>query len=362
MRSGKLAEDIRFLVAPADPLRAARPSKTADAERTRACQAIIALPRTPSARRRYVTPLRAAGVLGAVCAVVVSVIVAVQLRTPAPASGAATPAMLQYVLAGYDHPASSSALPPARTQLLHLARLAAGQPAQAHAPAASIGYVVTREWNMTTAVAGGTSASVLTPQGDQTWTTSGGLTTQVQRQGQPLLLSGAQSPSELVRAAESGPVQGRQTFPTSSVFGPPVQDLPTDPTHLQADLASGFPYYFSGPISSYGLIKAISALQHQVVLPRLESALWQVLASRSDIRYMGLVRDRAGRLGQAVCVTATGAGRERLVLIISARTGMLLGEEDLMLANPGGLTIKSYPAVIGYITYLTNEWVGAIPK
>jgi len=44
------------------------------------------------------------------------------------------------------------------------------------------------------------------------------------------------------------------------------------------------------------------------------------------------------------------------VLIISPSTGRLLDEEDIFMTNPGKLTIRKFPAVIGYVVYLHQGW------
>jgi hypothetical protein len=45
------------------------------------------------------------------------------------------------------------------------------------------------------------------------------------------------------------------------------------------------------------------------------------------------------------------------VLIISPSTGRLLDEEDIFMANPGKLTMRKFPAVIGYVVYLRQGWI-----
>jgi hypothetical protein len=213
------------------------------------------------------------------------------------------------------------------------------------------------------AVSGGTSVAVLAPQLDQTWTSPAGEATQTQSYGSPQDLSRPGEPLPLVRAAESGlSGSSTQTYPTTQLFGPLVSGLSVQPDQLKTQLIDAAPPYTFPESVSFYLINEITALQHQVVSPQLESALWQVLATRSDIRYMGLVTDRAGRQGEAFCQDSPGLGGERMVLIISPRTGLLLGEEELFRSNPGGLTIKTYPAVIGYVTYLSQSYSGKVGK
>src|SRR5262249_20064249 len=105
---------------------------------------------------------------------------------------------------------------------------------------------------------------------------------------------------------------------------------------------------------SYRLIDTIRVLHEQIVSPRLDAAMWRVLAARPDVRYLGKVFDRAGRAG--VAVTFSNHSGERLVLIISPSTGQLLGAEDLLLYGASALHLTAYPAVEGYTIFLTEHW------
>jgi hypothetical protein len=355
----KLAAEIRGLIGPADPALGYTGAGTPQSARPAGPAGIMTAPRVPGvSRQRRPRRLRLA-IAGTTAIAVVAAAGAVAVRhfgASAAQTAEATPPMLRYVLAGYRDPAASTALPPAAPELTRLAAIAARQPQPQRPAGARIGYVVTEEWNLSVAVSGGTSVAVLAPQHDQTWTSPAGEATQTQAYGSPQDLSRPGEPSPLVRAAESG-LSGTstQTYPTTELFGPLVPGLSVQPDQLETQLVHATPpYTFPHWSVSYYLIKEMTALQHQVVSPQLESALWQVLVTRPDISYMGLVTDRAGRQGEAFCTDLSG---ERLVLIISPKTGLMLGEEDLGLRNPGALTITTYPAVIGYVTYLSQGYV-----
>jgi hypothetical protein len=141
------------------------------------------------------------------------------------------------------------------------------------------------------------------------------------------------------------------------MFGPLAQQLPTDPATLRAALiGAAAAHTFPSTPAPFYLLGAVAGVGHEMVSPRLMGAFWRVLAAEPDIYYLGTVRDRAGRLGDAVAADFGGRGDERLVLIISPSTGALLGEEDVFVTNPGKLAITRFPAVIGYITYLREGW------
>jgi len=269
----------------------------------------------------------------------------------------ATPANLDYHLTGIQQPLTATQLPSARPVLLRLARTAARQPSPTQPPGTDIGYVLTKEWNMTVAVAGGTSSTALTPQLDQTWTSPDGSFRQVERSGQPQLIgAGSQVTNQAVGAAPTLRVLSDRT---AAQFGPLVQHLPTDPAKLRATLIhDARPYTFkshAAPVPWY-LFRTIAGIGHEVLSPQLTAALWRVLAAMPRVHYLGTTVDRAGRAGEAVATDFGGRGNERLVLIIDPSTGRLLDEEDIFMTNPGKLTIRNFPAVIGYVVYLRQGW------
>jgi hypothetical protein len=365
-----IVEDIRTLMAPCDPVQD-NAENHAEHVLVSKCNEIMASYQ-PYPRHRFPWRRMAwAAVATGFAVVVAAAFVAVQLR-PRSDGSAATPVMLQYRLTDYSDPATSNSLPQGSSRLLEIAKVAAAQPPLAHPAEDQVGYVATWEWNMATAVSGGSSASALVPQIDQLWATPGGKAIEVRKDGPAINLSGAQTPRSLVQAVNSGSstmtyqYANQDTTASAWGFGTPVQTMTGSLAQVENDLIRGSEY-FQGAVpagdKTFFLMKSIADLNHQVVSASLESQLWTMLAGRGNVDYMGRVRDRAGREGEAFCTT-TGVGEpgaERMILIISPQTGMLLGEEDLFLSNPGGLTIKHYPAVIGYTTYLTSRWVSELP-
>ena len=104
--------------------------------------------------------------------------------------------------------------------------------------------------------------------------------------------------------------------------------MSANPARLRGQLLRAPAYAKSGWPVSYRLLRIITDLHHQLVQPRLDAALWQILAGQADMRDLGTVHDRAGRIGDAVAFT-DHSDVERLVLIISPSTGRLLGWEDI---------------------------------
>ena len=276
------------------------------------------------------------------------------LRQSQPRRPTVTAPMLHYTLSGYTEPAGSLRLPPARSELLRLAKAAAARLPLRQPRGATVGLVVTNEWYMSTAVGGGTSTTVVIPEVDRTWYSPDGAWRLLRHRGRPII--GTVGSEQTLRAAVSGPPISNQRFPAHDTSGgPDVSALADSPAQLRAELLSAPPYGNDGQAADFRLFRVISLLHHQIVGPALDAAMWRVLASQSAVRSLGTVTDRAGRSGDAVEVTDPQAV-ERLVLIISPDTGQLLGSEDILLKNPGALNMKTFPAVTGYVAFLSDRW------
>jgi len=363
--------DIRALMAVCDPIQGGQQADPGE-DLAGKCRAIISSAQ-PQRRRRL--PRQRVWATAAACAAVAVIagFITSDIRSR-PAGSAASPSMLRYELTGYADPADVYSLPPGRSRLLSLAKVAASQPPPPHPAADPVGYVATWEWNMTVAVSGGSSASALVPEIDELWATPGGRAVEVRKDGPAINLSGAQTPRSLQRALDTGSSTTTYQYANQDTtgssawgFGTPVQTMTGSRAQVQRDLIGGSEYlqgHVPAGAMTFFLMKSIADLNHQVVSPRLESQLWTMLAGRRNVDYMGMVRDRAGREGEAFCTTidAGKPGAERMILVISPQTGMLLGEEDVFLTNPGGLTIKQFPTVVGYTTYVTSKWVSKLPS
>lgn len=314
----------------------------------------IAAPRRSS---RLASPLAVGAAAVVVLALISAGVLVSTLRQSEPMRPAATAPVLHYALSGFTEPARSLRLPPARSELLRLAKAAAARPPLKQAPGASVGLVTTNEWYMSTAVGGGTSTTVVIPEVDKTWYWPDGAWRLLQRRGRPII--GTVGSEQTLRAALSGAPISDQRFPAHDTSGgPDVSALPTRPAALKAELPSAPPYGNDGQSEVVRLFRAISLLHHQIVGPALDATMWRVLAQQNAVRFLGAVTDRAGRRGDAVEVTDAQAV-ERLVLIISPATGDLLGSEDMLLKNPGTLNIRTFPAVTGYVTFLSDLWTAS---
>lgn len=259
-----------------------------------------------------------------------------------------TAPMLHYVLTGAVQPGSVTGLPPARSVLLKLASAAEHRTPLSQPAGARISFVVTNSWFMDTAVGRGTPSSVIFPEVDDTWFAPNGTSRVLSRQGHPIVVVAGNK--ESLHSLESGKRVSSQR--SGAVPEDPfVGRLSLDPTVLKRELLHADP---GGNPPSYQLFDIIRQLHQQIVSPRLDAALWRVLAARPDVRYLGKVTDRARRAGVAVAVTLPSG--ERSVLIISPKTGQLLGAEDILLSGAPALHLTAYPAVTGYTIFLAEHW------
>ncbi len=265
------------------------------------------------------------------------------------------PAMLRYTLTGVRSPVTAVDLPPARAVLLHLAQVAAAQRPAPKPAGADVSYTRALQWAGTMFItARGPVARPLIMGPVQTWT----------------------APDGAVKSADCAGEAGcrpydYQNFPAGQrIFmgaGPLASTLPADPVALRARLLARAVDRYPEAGTQKIIRTIVYGLGKQVLAPHQEASLWRVLAGLSDIRYMGTVRDRDGRLGVAVEYLGSFWIRNdyRYVLIISPDTGRLLGEEEIQLpvhwsppgqVRPGG----SGPVVSQYLVFVSQGWATSL--
>jgi hypothetical protein len=84
-----------------------------------------------------------------------------------------------------------------------------------------------------------------------------------------------------------------------------------------------------------------------------------VLARSPGLIDSGEVTDRAGRPGVAVSLDSAYSGAPtRYTLIFNPDTGILLGEEETLLGNPGKLNVRPR-SVIAYTAFLASDYVAS---
>lgn len=113
----------------------------------------------------------------------------------------------------------------------------------------------------------------------------------------------------------------------------------------------------SGPERARCLMNQMDEYASKYVMPaRVTSALWGLLAKQDGLRFLGTVKDRAGREGVGISLTPPQRPNYRLVFIGSFETGQLLGVEEILIKSDPKLDLKA-PAITRFTAFLKAEYV-----
>ena len=77
------------------------------------------------------------------------------------------------------------------------------------------------------------------------------------------------------------------------------------------------------------------------------------------MRSLGAVKDRAGRSGVGISFIPAHAPMFRLVLIISPRTGELLGTEEILIKDSPDIGFTA-PAIMSFTAILQSRYTDAV--
>jgi hypothetical protein len=101
-----------------------------------------------------------------------------------------------------------------------------------------------------------------------------------------------------------------------------------------------------------------SLFSYSVVPPQTTAAFWRILADEPSVRLLGSVKDRAGRSGVGISLIPENAPQFRLVMIISAETGQLLGTEDILIKDDPTAGVEA-PAIYSFTAILDARYTRA---
>jgi hypothetical protein len=234
----------------------------------------------------------------------------------------------------------------------------AGRLAGTVAPAAnaSVEHLVTDSWNLNSAVDGHTVTSAVIPSHEQLWRAPDGSALTIEEYLAP------EFPSARDRAAwqdDGSPGADRSPrrtpYPAGAFVAAWGDRPPVEPGRLRTWLRRQ-------DTSDTAIPTAITELLHERVLTGPERrALLYVLAAEPGLRLLGATTDRAGRAGLVVAATSSASGGDiSHRYVVSPDTGAVLAHESILTAGAKALHVRR-PAVISYNTYLTAEFVAAIP-
>lgn len=165
------------------------------------------------------------------------------------------------------------------------------------------------------------------------------------------------------QAATAYVVDGQIRSLKDGQLGDPIgvywpNELSADPAVLKNQLAYAHPG--NSPDS---FLAALGDLQAEANPgPKLRAALMTLLADQPGITADGTVVDRFGRRGVAFSLVSDGGGLpSKKTVIFDVKTGVVLGREEMLTEDAGKLNVP-IPSVISYTSYLSRDYLPALPK
>lgn len=294
-------------------------------------------------------------VLAAAVALIVGALVVVRPWTSDPVS-AATPPMLDYEFA----PATSIVYAAGQDPVPYLNQLATiAQKADPRQGSGRIQLVVSHDWYEQ--INDTTKSIVVLPKVRRSWLLPTGRLDVSETTGAALTADGRGIATHVSDTLPHGTSLDRGTtgeFPAGF-----VRNLPTDPSALASALLdhANCASRTSGYTRSMCLYHQITNLYSSYVFPpRLNAALWRMLAKEKGFTTLGSVRDRANRPGLSISITDPRHPQYRNILIISVANGTILGDEQVLIQRDATLDLKP-PAVVGFTTVTSSTWVTSAP-
>ncbi|MEU8254296.1 CU044_5270 family protein [Micromonospora inaquosa] len=342
-------DEVRQVLGGLDPARTAPPCD--DSRRRQVLARILSDDCGVGTAKRTVPRRRL--VLAAVGAVVMAAAgggVAVELyRQPEPAH-AATPALLTY-----GPPPTAE---PASTRLRRLAAVAARQPMPPR-PAGTVEYLESTNWFLNSSISGGRTVSVVVPQRWRSWRTEDDAGRTVKRDLPPIFRSDADRRQWEKWGGRVESSEAVHDYAPGEFHGGRFRGaVPTDAAVLLSWLRAGTseaqaPVQYLEDMAELVGVRLLNPAQRAAVLA--------LLAELPGITVTGTVTDRAGRTGEAFSITTNAHGLPaQYTVIVDARSGALLGYEEVLTTTAGELNV-TIPAVITYRSYLLAEY-GAAPR
>ena len=303
---------------------------------------------TPRARPRWLHPARGAAVLAAAAAL--AAVLAIQPWN-SPSAVADEPPVLDFEYAAAGDIAFAPGRP-AQDVLRDLSAAAATQPDPTAGP---VQHIVTDNWfaELTATDSSQTSGSII-PTYRETWLRPDGSLVAIEHDGKPLSADGRTTPD--VSRPTGVAVE---ELPPATADPSAATTLPGDPALTRQSLLQrgGCPDDTLDAAAAACLLQAVSDLHAtNVVPPAASTAIWDALAEDEHIRTLGDVDDRLGREGIGITVEP-GDGDFRVVLIVDADSGRLLGSETILIRALEDVDLE-VPAIFSFTAYVATENVG----
>lgn len=311
-----------------------------------------ALMASDSRHRRVRRRIVRSGLLAAVAAVAVLLVVVAQPEQVTPPLHAATPPMLDFASA--DAGSIPTSGQPAEPVLQMLADLAGQQPSPSASPVQHVS--ISAWWATVGQEPNGQVGGRLEPVDRDSYFHPDGTMRVIERRGAPLDARGR------LTSQTVGESLADESFPSSDPGPSYAQQLPVDPEALRMTLGKAHDPTVCRQASGACLMSDVVDLFHNyVVPPRLTGALWEVLSTDPTVHYLGRTHDRLDRVADAFATVGEDRVSQKL-LLISPTTGAYLGEE-VILTEASDAYPFSPPAVVSFSALVLAERIprSAVP-
>lgn len=301
-------------------------------------------------RRKPVGRIVLAGV-----GVAAATLVALSVIQPwsSPEASAGTPAPLGYEFAD----AQNIAFAPGKDPRMALLELSGAAAAVGDIPrTGQFQHVVSDNWFAAYGDDATDSSVAVIPTVLETWLSANGSQRLVERRGNALKADGRGLPQS--GAWEKFAALSDDTQPAGTLNANLLSSLPKNEKDLEAALlklneCGDIP---RGPERARCLMNQMDEYNNSYVVPaRVTAAQWALLAKQDGLRFLGTVKDRAGREGVGISLTPPDRKNYRFVFIGDLDTGRLLGIEEILIRSDRKLDLKA-PAITRFTAFLKAEY------
>lgn len=305
---------------------------------------------TPIGHRR---PMRRVGLAGVSIAAATLIAVTVIQPWSSPEAAAGTPTPLGYEFAD----AQDIAFAPGQDPHAPLLDLSGAAAENGDIPkTGQVQHVVTDNWFAAFDDEADDPSAAVIPTVVETWLSDDGSHRAIERRGEALKADGRGLPNN--GDWETFAPTSDDSQPAGSIDANLLSGLPKAGKDLDAALLrmNGCGESSPGPERARCLMNQMDEYTSTYVVPaRVSSALWSMLSEQDGLRFLGTVRDRAGREGIGISLTPPDRKNYRFVFIASLETGKLLGIEEILIRSDPKLDLKA-PAVTRFTAFLTSEY------
>ncbi|MEU0186533.1 CU044_5270 family protein [Streptomyces sp. NPDC006207] len=218
-------------------------------------------------------------------------------------------------------------------------------------PSSGTERFVQDSWSLSTRIDGIQVTSAIVPERRVTWKKPDGSQTWRVRTLEPQFQTAEQRETwEDAGSLGSAPEEYTDSAGPADPEDVRHQEAPSDAEGMKRWLRAGYETHGAGELFD----SVAERYLDNSFSPAQRAALLRVLSTVEGVEYRGVVRDRAGRSGDAFSVATTYGGLPKVqTLVFDPRRGQLLSYDEQLTNDAGALNVK-VPAVVLYINYLDS--------